>query len=75
AFIVRAVSMVGYREMGRHLRGELSLDEAIERICIETNRFVRHQSTWFRRMEGVEWFDWETPDEERVAQRVRAFLV
>ncbi len=70
-----ALTSLGYREMGQHLRGELSLDEAIERICIETNRFVRHQSTWFRRMEGVEWFDWETPDEERVAQRVRAFLV
>ncbi len=69
-----ALSSLGYREMGEHLRGELTLDEAIERIGIETNRFVRHQSTWFRRMEGVRWFAWNRPDVEAVGQLVEEFL-
>ncbi len=69
-----ALTSLGYREMGMVLRGELTLDKAIERICIETNRFVRHQSTWFRRMEDVRWFDWLRPDVEAVAQAVAAFV-
>lgn len=68
------LSSLGYREMGQHLRGELTLDEAIERIGIETNRFVRHQSTWFRRMDAVHWFGWNRPDVGAVEQVVADFL-
>jgi tRNA dimethylallyltransferase len=52
-----AMSSLGYREMAAHLRGEMTLDQAVDRICIETNRFVRHQLTWFRRMSDIMWFD------------------
>jgi len=69
-----ALSSLGYREMGQHLRGELTLDEAVERIGIETNRFVRHQSTWFRRMGDVRWYDWNRPDIAAVAALVDKFL-
>jgi tRNA dimethylallyltransferase len=69
-----ALSSLGYREMGQHLRGELTLEEAVERIGIETNRFVRHQSTWFRRMDGVQWFEWNRPNVEVVEQVVADFL-
>ena len=69
-----ALSSLGYREMGQHLRGELTLDEAVERIGIETNRFVRHQSTWFRRMDWVQWFDWNRPDVSGVQRVVADFL-
>ena len=69
-----ALSSLGYREMGQHLRGELTREETIERIGIETNRFVRHQSTWFRRMDDVQWFDWNRPDVDVVAATVGQFL-
>lgn len=51
-----AMSSLGYREMGAFLRGEMSKEAAIERIQIETHRFVRHQYTWFRKMEHIHWF-------------------
>jgi len=70
-----ALSSLGYREMGQHLRGELTREEAIERICIETNRFVRHQSTWFRRMADVQWFGWNIPQKDSVMARVERFLI
>lgn len=69
-----ALTSLGYREITAHLRGEMTLDEAIERIKIETHRFVRHQMTWFRRMEGVLWFDWSTPKVEEVVEEVSRFL-
>ena len=39
---------VGYRETSRVLHGELSLDEAIERISQSTRNFAKRQETWFR---------------------------
>lgn len=38
----------GYREMTAFLRGERSLDEAVEDIRINTRRYARRQVTWFR---------------------------
>ncbi|MBV7331452.1 tRNA (adenosine(37)-N6)-dimethylallyltransferase MiaA [Chloroflexi bacterium TSY] len=57
-----AMTSLGYREMSAYLNGEMSLDEAIEKTKIETHRFVRHQYTWFRKMENIVWFDLEQTD-------------
>jgi tRNA dimethylallyltransferase len=43
-----AMSGLGYRQLGQHLSGQISLDEAVHRIKKETRRFVRQQYTWFR---------------------------
>lgn len=56
AMTLPAMTSLGYREMVAHLRGELTLEEAVDRIQIETHRFVRHQYSWFRRMQDVHWF-------------------
>lgn len=39
---------VGYREIVSHLRGELPLEEALERIEVATRQYARRQLTWFR---------------------------
>ena len=39
---------VGLRELGRHLAGELTLDEAVALAARETRRYAKRQSTWFR---------------------------
>lgn len=64
-----ALSSLGYREIGAFLRGELTLAQATARIQIETHRFVRHQETWFRKMEGVTWFDLDEVSPEVVIRR------
>lgn len=66
-----AMTSLGYREISAYLGGELSLEEAVARIAIETNRYVRHQETWFRRMPDVHWFD---PDDETTSQRIFATI-
>ncbi|HSM04877.1 MAG TPA: tRNA (adenosine(37)-N6)-dimethylallyltransferase MiaA [Longimicrobiales bacterium] len=38
----------GYREVAAHLRGELDLDEALERMRLQTRQYARRQLTWFR---------------------------
>ena len=41
---------LGYKQLAAHFRGECSLDQAIERIKIQTRRFGKNQRTWLRRL-------------------------
>ena len=53
-----AMSGLGYRQLWAYLDGEMSLEEAIERIKFETHRFARQQATWFRLDDSaIEWFE------------------
>ena len=57
-----AMKAIGVREFRAHLAGEIDLAEAIERAKMETRRYAKRQSTWFRhQMEG--WHSVESPDE------------
>lgn len=57
-----AMSSLGYREIGAYLRGELSREDAVERIKVETHRYVRHQYTWLRKVPGIVWVDMDSED-------------
>ncbi len=46
---------LGYRQALQHLRGEASLEQAIESTQVETRQYAKRQWTWFRRDAGVEW--------------------
>jgi len=52
-----AAQAVGYAELIAHFRGECSLEDAVERIKINTRRLARKQRTWHRRFDNVQWFD------------------
>jgi tRNA dimethylallyltransferase len=39
---------VGLRELGRHIAGEVSLDEAVAEGCRATRRYAKRQYTWSR---------------------------
>jgi tRNA dimethylallyltransferase len=43
-----AMKAIGVRELLGHLRGDISLDEAIAAIKTETRRYAKRQMTWFR---------------------------
>lgn len=43
-----ALKAVGYREFAAHLRGEMSLDDALGAAQQETRRYVKRQLTWMR---------------------------
>lgn len=52
-----AMQAIGYKELARHLAGEISLPEAVEQIKRGTRRYAKRQMTWFRREESVHWLD------------------
>lgn len=44
-----AMQAIGYKEVLEHLRGEASLEEAMERVRVATVQYSRRQLTWFRK--------------------------
>jgi tRNA dimethylallyltransferase len=53
---------LGYAQVLAQLEGALSPGEARDRTVSTTRRFVRRQRSWFRRDQGVCWFDAGRPD-------------
>jgi tRNA dimethylallyltransferase len=63
-----AMSGLGYRQVGAHLRGEITLPEAVERVKHDTHRFVRQQYNWFRLDDPeIVWLD---PDGESLGRAI-----
>lgn len=52
-----AAQALGYRELLAHIRGELSLADAVGLAERRTRQFARRQRAWFRRDPRVEWVD------------------
>ena len=52
---VKPFGFLGYKQLAAHLRGEASLEEALEEIKQETRNFAKRQLTWFRHESGVTW--------------------
>ena len=50
---------IGYAELARHLRGEMTLEEAIAGTVKRTRNLARRQLAWFRRDPRIRWFDAE----------------
>jgi len=49
-----ALQTVGYKELFSYFDGEISLEEAINKIKQNTRRFAKRQISWFKREEGVQ---------------------
>jgi tRNA dimethylallyltransferase len=70
-----AMSGLGYRQIGQHLAGHITLDQAVSLIKKETRRFIRQQYNWFRLDDPtIHWLDVSTDPPEAAAQLVAAFL-
>ena len=53
---LNALNTVGYKELFDHFSGMISLDDAVEKIKINTRQYAKRQVTWFKR-EDYQWID------------------
>lgn len=65
---LNALQTVGYRELFGHLAGDLSLEDAVEIIKINTRHYAKRQMTWFKKDEEVKWC---APDLEKLLELVK----
>lgn len=48
---------IGYKQLLPYLEGEISLDEATEKIKQDSRHYAKRQLTWFRREKETTWVD------------------
>jgi tRNA dimethylallyltransferase len=53
---LNALQTVGYSELFDHLRGNISLENAIALIKKNTRQYAKRQMTWFRKDAAIKWF-------------------
>lgn len=67
-----SLSAIGYKEIVRHLHGEISLEEAVVLIKRNTRTYVRRQANWFKLSDpDIKWFDYSPG----VAEKVTGYLL
>ena len=62
---------IGYKEFAAYFEGNLSLDEAADKLKQQTRRYAKRQLSWFRRMSSAHtiWVD-DYADGEEMARDV-----
>lgn len=54
---LQAFQALGYKEVIAHLRGEVDFPTMVATLKHNTRRYAKRQETWFRREEGLRWFN------------------
>ncbi len=55
-FSQTALQGLGYKEVISYLDGNVTKDEMIEKLKMETRRYAKRQITWFKRDARIQWF-------------------
>lgn len=64
---------IGYREIVRHMQGDLSYTDMVERIKVATRHYAKRQFTWFSKEKEIDWYAYPD-DRDIILGRVSAFL-
>lgn len=62
-----AMQAIGYKELAEFIEGRATLEDAVEKIKLESRRYAKRQLTWFRRNGQIQWVD---PLEENWIEKV-----
>jgi tRNA dimethylallyltransferase len=70
-----SMSGIGYKQIGMYLKGELTLESAIQQIKFETHRYVRSQYNWFKlKDDRIKWFDVQNDIESDIIETIYNFI-
>lgn len=65
-----APQAIGYKEIVSYLKGNCTLDEAIEQIKTATRRYAKRQRSWFRRDKSIMWLDAESCNTDQLTHQI-----
>ncbi|HEY0221767.1 MAG TPA: tRNA (adenosine(37)-N6)-dimethylallyltransferase MiaA [Lactovum miscens] len=72
---VQASKAIGYKEFFPYFKGEISLEEAVEKLKQDSRRYAKRQLTWFKNRMDVKFFDvFELDFLENVIMWISEFL-
>lgn len=64
-----AAQAIGYKELKPYIDGYVTLDEAIDKLKMESRRYAKRQLTWFRRNSDIHWLDIDLLDGHKLIER------
>ena len=71
----QASTGIGYKELFPYFEGEMSLEEAVDKLKQNTRRFAKRQLTWFRNRMSVTFYQVGNPDyKNKVMEDIKNFL-
>ena len=50
-----ATQAIGHKELFKYFNGNMSIDEALEHLKMQTRRYAKRQLTWFRKNDNINW--------------------
>ena len=53
---LQALQTVGYAELFNYIKGDHTLEEAVEQIKHNTRKYGKRQVTWFKKNKAITWF-------------------
>ena len=65
---------IGYKELKPYFDGECSLDEAVDKLKMQTRRYAKRQLTWFRRNESINWFETDLMTFDEIEEKAAALI-
>ena len=48
---------LGYKEVVEYLQGNISKEEMIDKVKMETRRYAKRQNTWFKKNKQTIWIE------------------
>ena len=65
-----SMTSIGYQEIARYLKGEITLEEAVALVKKYTRHYTKRQWTWFKRDPRIRW----AKDEDEAVEMVGEWL-
>ena len=67
---ITAMNAIGYKEVGEYLENKITLEQAVEKVKINTHHYAKRQMTWFRRNSDTIWLDAMSMDCAQMARGI-----
>ena len=64
------ISAIGYKELFSYFDGEISLENAVDKIKMESRRYAKRQMTWFRREQDYHIYNLSIQSENEIFQDI-----
>jgi len=66
-----SLQAIGYKELSAAIVGMSDIDNAVEKIKMESRRYAKRQLTWLRRDNDVNWITWnDVPNIDRGIRKI-----
>ena len=70
-----AFSAIGYKEIIEYLQGKVTVEQAIDKIKLNTRHYAKRQITYYKKMNVCEYVDVENKSSLEIAQHIRDKLL